>query len=204
MPARPCSFSESNPHHIIIQSYNRVQLFYEDKDYRHFTGCLKKTVDRHGCSLHAYVLMSDHVQLLISALRYGSIGRAVELLQQSYTEHFNYFYRRVKRLLELDYSMVPVDAEQHLLAYHRYIELVPVRVCLVEHPADYPWSSYACNAMGEDVGLIEPHPLYSQLGADEQARRNRYRALFEETRMQQATRAAAPAAGFTRPANRSL
>jgi len=170
------------PHHITIQSYNRLQLFYEDADYRHFLGCLKLIGNCHGCAIHAYVLMPDHVQMLISAVQAGSLVRLIESLEQGYARYFNSRYRRSSRVLELDYSMVPVDADQHLLAYHRYIELVPVRVCLVEDPGDYPWSSYGCNAMGEDVGLVEYHPLYLRLGTDEQARRRRYRSLFAEGR----------------------
>lgn len=182
MSAFPSVSSGFTPQHITIQSYNRERLFYEDADYHYFLCSLKTATDRHGCALHAYVLMPDHVQLLFSAREDDQAVRAVGYLEWQYTQYFNLHYRRLNRLLELDYSLVPVDADQHLLAYYRYIELVPVRVSLVADPGDYPWSSYGCNAMGEDVGLLAFHPVYLQLGAHERERRSHYRALFVEDR----------------------
>ena len=55
--------------------------------------------------------------------------------------------------------------------------MVPVRVRLVDHPADYPWSSFTCNAEGEESGLLCPHPIYLALGRDDQERQSRYRDL---------------------------
>lgn len=182
MSAFPSVPSGNSPQHITIQSYNRERLFYEDADYHYLLCSLKTAVDRHGCALHAYVLMPDHVQMLISVSQGDQADRAVRSLEWEYTQYFNLHYRRLNRLLELDYSRVPVEANQDLLAYYRYIELVPVRVSLVADPGDYPWSSYACNAMGEDVGLLGFHPVYLQLGAHERERRRRYRALFVEDR----------------------
>ena len=60
-----------------------------------------------------------------------------------------------------------------------HIELTPVRAGLVPHTADYPWSSYACNALGEDAGILTPHAKYMALGMDEQFRRWSYRQLLE-------------------------
>ncbi len=49
---------------------------------------------------------------------------------------------------------------------------------MVEHPADYPWSSYRANAQGELSTLPTPHPLYATLGPDAPARQTAYRELF--------------------------
>ena len=39
----------------------------------------------------------------------------------------------------------------------RYIELNPVRAGMVAGPADYPWSSYRFNALGQTDDLVTPH-----------------------------------------------
>ena len=60
----------------------------------------------------------------------------------------------------------------------RYIEMNPVRAGMVEHPAQYRWSSYAANAQGIDNAIIQPHELYLSLGKIPEARQAAYRGLF--------------------------
>ncbi len=49
---------------------------------------------------------------------------------------------------------------------------------MVEHPAEYPWSSYCANAQGEPSALLKPHALYTALGRAGDERRTAYRELF--------------------------
>jgi len=49
---------------------------------------------------------------------------------------------------------------------------------MVEHPAEYRWSSYRANAQGERDALLRPHPSYEALGTDAAARQAAYRELF--------------------------
>ncbi len=66
------------------------------------------------------------------------------------------------------------------LTVSRYIELNPVRAGMVEHPAEYPWSSYQYNALGRPIELITPHFLYQGLAKTEKTRQKRYAALFDK------------------------
>jgi len=65
-----------------------------------------------------------------------------------------------------------------VLSCYRYIELNPVRAEMVEHPAEYRWSSYRANAQGEMPSLLMPHKLYTALGPDQVTRQYHYRDLF--------------------------
>ena len=65
-----------------------------------------------------------------------------------------------------------------MLACSRYIEMNPVRAAMLEHPAEYRWSSYRVNAQGETSDLLIPHAVYLRLGSDEKGRQAAYRALF--------------------------
>ena len=49
---------------------------------------------------------------------------------------------------------------------------------MVEHPGDYRWSSYACNAQGAANALLSKHAQYTGLGNDNAARQANYRELF--------------------------
>jgi len=61
----------------------------------------------------------------------------------------------------------------------RYIELNPVRAGMVTDPADYPWSSYRFNALGQANDLVTPHFEWQRLGSDDSQRQAAYRALFK-------------------------
>jgi putative transposase len=60
----------------------------------------------------------------------------------------------------------------------RYIELNPVRAGMVNHPAEYRWSSYRSNAQGESSNLLSSHGVYDGLSGDPEQRRRHYRDLF--------------------------
>lgn len=69
----------------------------------------------------------------------------------------------------------------------RYIELNPVRARMVNHPAEYPWSSYRHNAVGKSIKLVTPHPLYNALGNDPKERQVSYRKLFKDNKIEDYT-----------------
>jgi putative transposase len=68
--------------------------------------------------------------------------------------------------------------ERYMLGCYRYIELNPVRANIVEHPAEYRWSSYRSNAQGEKTDALIPHSLYTGLGVGLIARQVAYRRFF--------------------------
>jgi putative transposase len=72
----------------------------------------------------------------------------------------------------------PIEAEAHLIACMRYIELNPVRARMVRRPGNYPWSSHQANAATERDPLVTPHPLYAALGGSAGKRAAAYAALF--------------------------
>ena len=76
------------------------------------------------------------------------------------------------------YKSTLVDTDRYLLAVCRYIELNPVRAEMVSHSADYPWSSYRHNALGQEIPLITAHHQYLQLGKTAEEQQKAYRSLF--------------------------
>lgn len=101
-----------------------------------------------------------------------------EALGQRYVQYFNRSYRRSGTLWEGRYRSCLVQEDAYLLACQHYIELNPVRANMVEHPAEYPWSSYRAHAQGEAHPLLTPHPLYQALGPEANSRQFAYRERF--------------------------
>ena len=140
---------------------------------------LKSTRDQHQCEVHAYILMTNHVHLLMTPATGEGIGKVMQSLGRRYVQYFNYRYRRTGTLWEGRYKAALLDTEAWLLTCYRYIELNPVRAGMVNHPADYGWSSYRCNAMGRLDPLVTTHSLYTRLGATPQQRQQAYCTLFQ-------------------------
>jgi len=128
--------------------------------------------------IHGYVLMTNHVHLLLTPSAKESIGLLMKQLGQRYVQYINRTYRRSGTLWEGRFRSCIVQDDKYLLSCLRYIELNPVRAGMVEHPADYRWSSYRINAQGEKSKLLKPHVMYEALGLTGAARQERYRELF--------------------------
>lgn len=122
--------------------------------------------------------MTNHVHLLVSADSGEGVGALMKALGQRYVQYVNRCYRRSGTLWEGRFRSCLTQEEDYLLGCQRYIELNPVRAGMVEHPAEYPWSSYRANAQGENAPLIVPHTLYLALGGDPVSRQAAYRELF--------------------------
>ena len=165
--------------HILLKDASQLQVFFEDSDYHRFLSILNTLSHSHDCPLHAYALMTDEVHLLMSRNSYTGIESVIGKLQDEYCSYFNRVHRRTFRLLKLVNVAGAIPGRMDLLGYYRYIEMVPVMCGVVEHPSEYPWSSYGSNAMGEDCGLISPHDVYLAIAADDQVRWEHYRNGFE-------------------------
>ncbi len=167
------------PQHIIQRGNNRQNIFLADGDYRFYLEKLSDAAKKQRCDIHAYVLMTNHVHLLVTPHTEGGIGKMMQMLGRYYVQYFNHCYKRTGTLWEGRYKAALIDSEQYLLTCMRYIELNPVRAQnMVNHPAEYPWSSYAFNALGKEDQLVTSHSEYRRIGATEQDRQSAYRQLF--------------------------
>jgi putative transposase len=171
----------SVPLHIIQRGNNRVPCFVAQTDYLAYLDMLGECAFDCGCALHAYVLMTNHVHLLLSPDDCDSASMMMQRLGRRYVRYFNRRYDRTGTLWEGRFRSSLVQDERYLMVCHRYIELNPVRACMVDLPADYPWSSHLTNAFGHRSTFLTPHLAYMGLGDDPMARQGAYRHLFSET-----------------------
>ena len=178
MPRRPRIVQPGTPLHLIQRGNNRQACFYAEEDYLIYLDWLKEFAEKCECSVHAYVLMTNHVHLLITPHNKDSAGAMMKRLGQRYVQYINRTYRRSGTLWEGRFRSCLTQEEDYVLACYRYIELNPVRASMVEHPAEYRWSSFRVNAQGEVSALLAPHDIYKRLGFDERSRQQNYRELF--------------------------
>ncbi len=178
MPRRPRLTLPDVPLHVIQRGNNRQVCFVADEDYGFYLDWLAAYAGDSGCRVHAYVVMTNHVHLLLSARRGAAPAAMMKALGQRYVQYFNRTHRRSGTLWEGRYRSCLIEADDYLLACQRYIELNPVRAGMVAHPAAYRWSSHRANAQGDADAVVAPHALYRALGPDAASRQASYRALF--------------------------
>lgn len=178
MPRRARLMMAGMPQHVIQRGNNRSVCFYADEDYRYYLDKISEISKKAEVDIHAYVLMTNHVHLLMTPKHADGISRVMKNLGQRYVQYINKTYRRSGTLWEGRYRSSIVDADNYLLICQRYIELNPVRANMVEHPGEYKWSSYAANAQGKNDHTLSAHAVYQALSKNEIHRQKNYRELF--------------------------
>lgn len=168
------------PYHVVQRGHNRSNCFLGDADRACYLSILERYLVVYQVRLHAFVLMSNHVHLLMTATKNGAISSLMQNLGRDYVHYFNKRYQRVGTLWDGRFKDSLVDTDQYFLTCQRYIELNPVRANLVTDPADYHWSSYHANARGIPIKIISPHQCYLNLADTDDARITSYRTLFDQ------------------------
>jgi len=181
MPRLPRFFVPGLPLHVIQRGNDRAPVFRRIEDASFYRRCVAFASRRHGVAIHAYVLMTNHVHLLVTPSRRTSVPRMMQSIGRVYVQYFNLAHGRTGTLWEGRYKAAIVDDETYVLTCMRYIELNPVRAGMVASPCDYRWSSYQANAGGAEDDLVDPHDAFRRLGHTPAERHTAYRELFRES-----------------------
>jgi putative transposase len=161
--------------HVVQRGNNKQPCFFRRRDFQHYLHCLGRHSAGFDCEVHAYVLMTNHVHLLLTPRSRGCIPRLMQAVGRDYGRFVNLSLGRPGSLWEGRYKACLVDSERYALACYRYIEKNPVRAGMVDHPRDYPWSSFGGNALGHPDLLLTPHAAYEALASSPSERPRRYR-----------------------------
>ena len=167
------------PQLIIQRGNNRTAVFTDEEDYAQYRSHLREAARETGVALHAYVLMPDHVHLLITSPDEGAAGNLMQRLGRRYVRWFNDRHHRSGTLWEGRYRSTVIEPGEWLLAASCYIELNPVRAGLAASAEHYLWSSCRHHLGLEPDPLISDHALYWGLGNTPFDRQAAYRKLLD-------------------------
>ena len=152
------------PHHVILRGNNRQPIFLSNSDRERMLVLLEQHSQLQGVHVHAYVLMDNHLHLLLTPNKGGGVPTMMQAIGRSYVRVFNQIHGRTGTLWEGRYRSTLVQSDRYLLACMVYIDLNPVRAGMVAHAVDHPWSSHAHYRGLRMDRLITPHPLFWNLG----------------------------------------
>jgi putative transposase len=146
-------------------------------DHEVYLYVLRHVLSEFPVDVHAYVLMTTHVHMMVTPGSPGALPGVMQALGRRYVRYFNDRYERCGTLFNGRYKSLPVDDERYWFTCMRYIELNPVRAGLASTPDAYRWSSYRRHATGARDMIVTPHPLYLALGHSSSDRERSWRGL---------------------------
>ncbi len=141
MARKPRIEFEDALYHVITRGNQRQEIFRSAEDYVRYVKILGDYKNRYDYALYCYVLMGNHVHLLIET-RDVVLSKILQGINQSYTMYFNRKYKTVGHLFQGRYKAILCDRDSYLLSLVKYIHENPIRVGVAKALEAYPWSSH--------------------------------------------------------------
>ena len=181
MPRKPrIEFSRAF-YHVIVRGSQKQRVFKDATDFQKYLLTLTVYKNRTGCRIYAYVLMNNHVHLLIETADIP-LSKAMQGVNQTYTMYFNRKYRTVGHLFQGRYKAILCDRDAYLLGLVKYIHQNPLRAKIVDRLDAYPWSSHhAYTGKNHPLSLVDTDQVLRLFSEKRSQARRKYREFREDT-----------------------
>ena len=160
-------------HFITFSCYRRQPFFLDARTYDLFPVCLERMRQHFQMLVYGFVVMPEHVHLLLSEPEKRTLADAVHFLKLSFTKRLRSQVSAQKTGANLGHGSSGsfwqrryydrnVRDHREFVAALKYIHRNPVKRGLVEKPEDWPWSSYRHYALDEPgiVTVESPWAVY--------------------------------------------
>jgi len=166
-------------YHVITRGNQKQNIFQDDADFSKYLAILSAYQERYGFILHSYVLMSNHLHILIETPK-APLSKIMQGINQSYTMYFNRKYNTVGHLFQGRYKAILCDRDRYQLSLVKYIHLNPVRAGIVETPEEYRWSSHQYYLLPHDkTGMIDTEAVLGMFSEDKGSAYRLYRDFMD-------------------------
>jgi putative transposase len=128
------------PHHVTQRGNGRARTFFRDGDYQLYRDLLAEHAERCGVEVWSWVLMPNHVHLILVPSDADGLRRCLSSVHRWYAGYIHTREQRSGHFWQGRFGCVAMD-EAHLSAAVRYVLLNPVRARLVDQAVDWKWSS---------------------------------------------------------------
>ena len=166
-------------YHVIVRGNQRQRTFHDDPDRIAYLERIEHYRQRDGFRLYAYVLMANHVHLLMET-KSVPLSKIMQGIQASYTQSYNRRHRKVGHLFQGRYKAILCDRDAYLLELVRYIHLNPGRLRDADDPWRYRWSSHAAYLGKASAVKVDTQEILSRFGSRLGAARRGYQGFMED------------------------
>ena len=128
-------------YHVMARGNDRQRIVREDADRQRLIEGLEQAVIRYGWELPCYVVMGNHLHLLVKTPR-PNLGAGMQSFLPGYAIWSGRRWRRTGHLFQGRYRAEMIEDESYYWTVSRYIHLNPVRADLVKRPLNEslrPW-----------------------------------------------------------------
>lgn len=170
----------------MFRGNRRQPIFLDDDDRGFFLAKLRQLKSRFDFEIHAFVLMPNHVHLVIRR-GHDPLHRFMAALLTSHARYFNRKYGLVGHVFQGRYRSLACEDETYLLRLVRYVHRNPLRAGLSDGIA-YPWSSYGAYLVSAPDLLVDHAPVLRRFGAEANVARESFREFHESEEAEAETR----------------
>ena len=179
MARKPRVEFEGAFYHVIVRGNQRQKIFADERDRVTYLARIEHYRERYGFSLYAFVLMPNHVHLLIETKKVF-LSKIMQGIQFTYTQMYNRRHRTLGHLFQGRFKAILCDRNRYLLELVRYIHLNPGRLRKPIDPWKYRWSSHGAY-LGKKIAVrVKTEAVLGQLGRSLGQARRAYVRFLEE------------------------
>ena len=163
----------------MVRGNNRKEIFHNKEDFRYFKEQMGYIKKEYAIKLFHYVLMDNHVHIVIKVPEAKNLSKAMKSLNLSYTQYYRKKYGGIGHFFQDRFKSFVIQEGKYILECGRYVERNPVKAGMVDYPGDYKWSSYN-KYLGHKDNLVDYNPEYLGLSKDKTERIEIYQEFVEE------------------------
>jgi putative transposase len=157
MPRIPRSDLAATVHHVLNRGIARATIFHKDADYRALINLFALAKHRFSVKSFALCVMPNHFHAVLQSDDVSTLSRFMQWWLTTHVRRYHRHYRSSGHVWQGRFKGFPVQKDAHLLTVIRYVLRNPVRAQLVQHPAEWPWSSLHHPELTDDWPFPRPH-----------------------------------------------
>lgn len=162
------------PQHVQRAGADNRTIFADDEDKRVYYQALLTYAQRYQVTVHAWVIMDKHVQVLCTPATNNGISQMLQATGRIYVPYFNQKYQSSGGIWYDRFKSTLILDDEYYFNVQHFIEFTPVREGCALVADQYMWSSYRANALGVECKLTTPHRLYQLLASHAEDRKLNY------------------------------
>ncbi|MFW6134169.1 MAG: transposase [Elusimicrobiota bacterium] len=179
MPRIARFIMDNSIYHVMVRGNNKNAIFHEEKDYKYYLKLLNKVKEKYEIEIYHYVLMNNHVHIIMKVKKGKELGKVMKSLNLGYTQYYRKQYGGIGHFFQDRYKSFIIQEGKYLLECGKYVELNPVKAGIAKKPTGYKWSSYKNYISGKIDEFIDIDPEYISLSKNKDKRKIIYKDYVE-------------------------